>query len=263
MKLLLFLLLPLFLFANVHYSKIEPYESIILKSSVSALVIDVNLDFEGSMVEDERIIYLDDTLDKINLDASLKSIELLQKMLNINHRISKSFKGTVERQEGYYKRISKLNTASKTQKDNAYSSFIAAKTQYLNTDEKIVNLEKQILEIKYKVAQLKDSILKKSIILKDKYLSKLIVKKGDFVNFGSPLAQIEDLSRAKLVLFLDSEELKNIKEKSIYLDGKKTNYKIAKIWKVADEKFISSYRAEIYISAPKKYFSKLMKVEIK
>jgi hypothetical protein len=32
---------------------------------------------------------------------------------------------------------------------------------------------------------------------------------------------------------------------------------------VADEKFISSYRAEIYIPAPEGSFSKLVKVEIK
>jgi len=263
MKIFLLLFMPLFIFAKVHYAKVEPYESVVLKSAVSALVIEVDLEAEGTMVDVKRVIHLDDVLDKSNLEDTKKSVGLLEKMLGINQEIASSLSGTVKRQEGYFGRISKLSTASKTQKDNAYSSFTSAKTQYLSTQEKIVSLQKQILDMKYKVAQLEDSIHKKSVVLDNKYLYKLMVRKGDFVNPGSALAQIEDASRAKLVLFLEPEELDKVEEKVVYLDGKKTEYKVNKVWRVADEKFISSYRAEIYIPAPKNSFSKLMKVEIK
>lgn len=263
MKIFLLLFTPLFIFAKVHYAKVEPYESVVLKSAVSGLVTEVDLDAEGSMVTSKRVIHLDDNLDKINLEDAKKSIKLLEKMLGINQEIATSLNGTVKRQESYYSRISRLSTASKTQKDNAYSSFTSAKTQYLSTSEKIVSLEKQILDMKYKVAQLKDSISKKSVVLENKYLYKLIVRKGDFVAPGSPLAQVEDASKAKLVLFLEPEELEDIEQKIVYIDGKKTEYKVNKVWRVADEKFISSYRAEIYIPAPKNSFSKLVKVEIK
>jgi len=117
--------------------------------------------------------------------------------------------------------------------------------------------------MKYKIAQLEDNIAKKSIILLNKYLYKLMVRKGDFVNSGSALAQIQNISRAKLVLYLEPEELDQIEQKVVYLDGKKTGYLINKVWRVADEKFISSYRAEIYIPTPENSFSKLVKVEIK
>ena len=80
---------------------------------------------------------------------------------------------------------------------------------------------------------------------------------------GMALAQIKDLSRAKLTLFLEDDELQSIKNKKIYINGKPTNYKIDKIWSVADDKFISSYRAEIIIPKPKYKFSKLLKVELK
>ena len=159
--------------------------------------------------------------------------------------------------------MSKLVTASKTQKDNAYSAFTSIKTQYLTTKEKIVSLKKQILDTKYKVAQLEDILIKKSIIPENKYLYKLMVREGDYVAPGTALAQIQDASKAKLVLFLEPEELKGIKEKTIYIDSKRTNYKVGKVWRVADEKFISSYRAEIYIPAPKNEFSKLLKIEVK
>ncbi len=235
MKILLVLFTPLFIFAKVHYAKVEPYESVVLKSAVSALVIDVDLDAEGMMVEGKRVVYLDDNLDKINLKISKENLLILHE--------------TLKRQESYFQRIDKLKTASTTQKDNAFYTFSTAKTQYL--------------DMKYKIAQLEDSIEKKSIVLHDKYLNEIIVREGDYVAPGSPLASVIDANRAKLVLFLEPDELENIEQKTVYLNSKKTEYKVDKVWRVADEKFISSYRAEIYIAAPEGSFSKLMKVEIK
>ncbi len=235
MKLFLLLLSPLLLFAKVHYAKVEPFESVILKSAVSALVMDVDLEAEGSVVDQKRVIYLDDRLDKINLKTSNENLLIIHE--------------TLKRQESYFQRIDKLKTTSTAQKDNAFFSFASSKTQYL--------------DMQYKVAQLEDSISKKSIVLNNKYLYKLMVRKGDFVNPGTALAEVQDATKAKLVLFLEPEELEKIDEKSVYLNGEKTEYKVNKVWKVADEKFISSYRAEIYMPAPSGAFSKLMKVEIK
>ena len=235
MKIFLLLLTPLFLFAKVHYAKVEPYESVTLKSAVSALVMDVDLDAEGSIVDQKRVVYLDDRLDKINLKISKEKLLTLRE--------------TLKRQESYFQRINKLKTASETQKDNAFYSFSSAKTQYL--------------DLEYKIAQLEDSIEKKSIVPENMYLYEIMVRKGDYVAPGSPLATVVDANRAKLVLFLEPSELENIGQKSVFLNGEKTDYKVDKVWRVADEKFISSYRAEIYITAPQGSFSKLMKVEIK
>jgi len=263
LKMILILLIPLSIFAKVHYAKVEPYESVMLKSSVSGLVTRVDLSLEGTMVDSKKVIQIDDALDKLNLKSSNKSVKLLEEMLKINKEIEKSLKKSSNKQQNHFKRISRLSTSSKAQKDSAFNAFVSAKTKYLSTREKIVNLEKQILDIRYKIAQLKDSINKKSISLENKYLYKLMVSKGDFVNPGSSLAQIKNANRAKLTLFLESEEIKDIEEKIVYIDGEKTDYKVNKVWRIADEKFISSYRAEIYIPAPKRSFSKLIKVEIK
>lgn len=235
MKLFLLLLTPLFVWAKVHYAKLEPYESVTLKSAVSALVMDVDLDAEGSVVDQKRVIYLDDRLDKISLKTSKANLLILRE--------------TLKRKESYFHRIDKLKTASAAQKDEAFYSFASAKTQYM--------------DMEYKIAQLEDSIEKKSIVLHRKYLYEIMVRKGDYVTPGSPLAKVVDASRAKLVLYLDAEELEGIEEKSVYLDGKKSELKVDKVWRVADEKFISSYRAEIYLDAPEGSFSKLIKVELK
>ncbi|MDM5264312.1 hypothetical protein PF327_08905 [Sulfurovum sp. XTW-4] len=235
MKAFLLLLTPLVIFAKVHYAKVEPYESVTLKSAVSALVMDVDLEAEGSVVDQKRVIYLDDYLDKVNLKTSKENLLILHE--------------TLKRKESYFHRIDKLKTTSAAQKDDAFYSFAAAKTQYL--------------DMQYKIAQLEDSIEKKSIVLKNMYLYEIMVRKGDYVTPGSPLAKVVDASRAKLVLFLEPEELDKIEQKTVYLNGEKTVYKVDKVWSVADEKFISSYRAEIYIPAPEGSFSELLKVEIK
>lgn len=262
-KIFLLLLSPLLMFAKVHYAKVEPYSSVTLKSAVSGQVIEVDLDAEGTMVDANRVVHIDDVLDKVNLKDSRTSKVLLEKMLELNKNIAKGLRRNVQRKESYYQRLSKLSTASKTQKDNAYAAFISTKTQYLNTKEKIISLEKQILDMAYKIAQLEDTVAKKSIFLEHKYLYQLLVRVGDFVAPGSALAKVQDASRAKLVLFLEADEIADIADKSVYVDDEKTAYKVDKIWKTADEKFISSYRVEIYLPAPKGSFSKLMKVEIK
>ena len=97
MKILVLLLAPLFIFAQVHYAKVEPYESVVLKSAVSGLVTEVDLSSEGRMVASKRVIHLDDALDIANLEDAKKSVVLLKKMLDINEEIAGSLSGTVKR----------------------------------------------------------------------------------------------------------------------------------------------------------------------
>ena len=263
MKILFLLLTPLLLFSKVHYAKVEPFENITLKAAVSAQVINTQLALEGTNVQSATIIQLDNKLDKIKLNSSQASLKLVNSMLKINQNILLALGSSLERQKSYYNRISNIASASKTQKDNAFYGYTNAKTQYFSTKEKIDSLKKQRLDLKYEIARLKDSIAKKSINVNHKFIYKLLVNKGDFVNMGTPLAQLKDLSAAKLVLFLETDELKNITNKTIYINDKASDYKISKIWKVSDEKFISSYRTEIIIKNPKESFSELLKVEFK
>ncbi len=263
MRYILLLLTPLLLFSKVHYAKVEPLESITLKSAVSAQVLEAKIDLEGRRVKAKTIIKLDDKLDKIKLSSSRASLKLIESMIATNRKILLALKESLKKQEEYYSRISNIVSASKTQKDKAFYSFTNAKTQYFSTKEKIDSLKKQKLDLEFEIARLKDSISKKTITIHNKFLDKLLVHKGDFVNMGTPLAELKDLTSAKLVLFLEADELKDIRRKTIYIDDKATEYKISKIWSVADKKYISSYRTEIILKNPKESFSKLLKVELK
>ena len=256
-------MLPIVALAKVHYAKVEPYQRITIASAVSGLVIEADLDYEGRKIDDKRVVHIDDKLDIINLQDTKDSIKLIQDMIDINSDIAKTLSQSLNRQKGYYERLSQLSTASKTQKDNAFVAYSGAKTQYLGIKEKILSLKKQLLDLNLQKERLQDSIDKKSIILHNKYLYKLLVRKGDFVTPAKPIAIVDDISKSKLILYLDSDELADIQSKDIYLDDKKSNYKITKIWDVSDDKFISSYKVEIDIDAPKGRFSKLVKVEFK
>lgn len=263
MRYLFLLLAPLLLFSKVHYAKVEPFENITLKAAVSAQVQNTQLSLEGTNVQSATIIQLDDKLDKIKLNSNRASLKLVESMLKTNQNILAALGSSLKRQKAYYNRISNISSASKTQKDNAFYGYTNAKTQYFSTKEKIDSLKKQRLDLNYESARLEDSIAKKNIRVKNKFIYKLLVNKGDFVNMGTPLVQLKDLTAAKLVLFLETAELENIQNKTIYINDKASKYTISKIWKVADEKFISSYRTEITIKNPKEHFSKLLKVEFK
>jgi len=263
MRYLFLLLIPMMIFSKVHYAKVEPYENIILKSAVSAQVIEVRRELEGKIVESDMIIQLDSQLNERELESNRNSLELIDTMISTNQTILESIQESLSRQENHYYTISSLGSIPKTKKDSAFYSYISSKTQYFSTQEKIENLNKQQIDIRYNIQKLEDQISKKSIFVNNKFIYKLLVNEGDFVNMGTALAQLKDLTRAKLVLFLTEKELKNIALKTIYINGEKTDYQISKQWRVADEKFISAYRTEIIIDNPKYRFSKLVKVEFK
>jgi multidrug efflux pump subunit AcrA (membrane-fusion protein) len=263
-RILLTLSFPLMLCANVYYAKVEPFLTTTVKSAVSGEVLDVALEQEGKMLDDNRtIVWIDDRLDKVNLTSTKARLKILQSRLLVNQESLEKLLESKKRQKRYYQRLSKLSTSSQTQKDNAYGGYVSKETQYLNTKEKILTLQQQQLDLEDRQAQLEDQIAKKQLHSTHRYLYKLMVHKGDFVAPGTPLAVVQDLSRAKLVLFLEPEVVERLSASTLYLNGKKSDYRVNKVWQVSDEKYLSSYRAEIYIDAKAFPFSRLIQVEIK
>jgi len=262
-RVILALILPTLLFSKIHYAKVEPYETYTIKSAVAGEVKVAKIELEGKVVKNSLIVQLDDKLDRVDLKISREKLKILDNMLEINRDTLLSLNESLNREEEYYLRVENLSTIPKSKRDSAFYSYINTKTKYLSTKEKIENLKQEKLNLKYKIDTLIDRIEKKRVGIKNRFLYKLLVHKRDFVNIGTPIATLNNLTKAKLTLFLEEDELKDIKSKSIYIDGKKTNYKFSKIWKVTDEKFISSYRAEIIIKNPKYKFSTLLKVELK
>ena len=96
----------------------------------------------------------------------------------------------------------------------------------------------------------------------NRYIYNIAVEVGDYVNPGVLLYTVMDLSKAKVEIFIPIDDIKNISNKSIYIDGTKTDLKISKLYTVADTTHISSYKCEIIIPNPTQ-FSSLVKVEFR
>lgn len=222
-------------FSNSYYSKVEPIDNYNVKSSVSGKVIFTNDKLESSYIKNNAtIIKIDSYTDEVDLNNSQKRLKILKKIRDIDEDTLKSF--------------NKVSSKSKFDKD----------LQKI----KILNIKSSITELETKIEKLKDTIKKKNLVEKDRYLYNISVKVGDFVNPSSLLYTTSDISNGKLTIFISKENIKDIKNKKIYLDDKETDFKISKLYKIADKKHISSYKCEIIVPAPD-IFSKLMKIEFK
>ena len=237
------------IFANEYYSKAKPIWSYKISSEVSGKVIYSDDFSEGKFGTNIPIIKIFDTLDRLDLNSTYIEYANLKEMVSITTKLYKI-------DEKAYNKIKKLSTYSQTQKDAKLMKMLSSKTTFLNQK---TNLAKLNLKIK----TLEDRIDKKNIKVDSRYyVYKIYPHVGDFINFGSPLIEIQDLSKARLTIFVTKDDLEAIEDKIIYLDGEKTDYKVDKVIKVADSINISSYKVEIIIKKPK-LFSQLVKIEFR
>ncbi len=257
------LLLTFELFAGVYYAKVEPVESYTIKSAASGKVMNAYEDAEGQVSKGGVIVQLDDLLNKEDLKNSKLKLRTLKEMLKITLKNLENAKKIAKIREKNYEKIKKMKTKSRVEKDNELVNMINSENQVLSLMSSAESLKSQINDQNYKIASLEDLIAKKRITIPKGFLIyKLYIKDGDYVNVGTPVADVEDISKAKLTIFVSKEDYDLAKNGVIYLDGKKTSYKVNKLWDVADTQNISSYKAEIVIKAPK-VFSKLVKIELK
>ncbi len=151
MKKLLLILSPIFIFAKVHYAKLEPYETITLKSAISGQVTKSDISLEGEIIKNRVVIKLDSKLDSIKLSSDKKALEIIKNMLSINSNNLSATLESLNRRENYYNRVQNIKTISKTKKDNAFYNFINTKQKYLSIKEKIESLKKEKLELIYDI----------------------------------------------------------------------------------------------------------------
>ncbi len=222
------------LFAYEFYAKLEPVNSYAIKSSVSGKVLFVNDEIEGKEANNSKIIEIDSYVDRIDLKQSKIKLKAISEMLEI--------------EEKNYNRMLKVSSKSGFEKDSQKLKAINYRTTKADIEVKIANLE--------------DSIKNKLLKEKNRYIYNIAVEEGDYVNPGTLLYEAKDLSKGKLEIYVPIDDIETIKSKDIYIDGKKSDLKLNKIYEVADSKHISSYKVEIVIPSPK-VFSRLVKIEFK
>ena len=203
--------------ASEFYAKLEPINSYLVKSAVSGKVIYTNHKIEGLKANNTKIIEIDSYVDKIDLKQSINKLKLINDMIKIENK--------------NYTRLKKVSSKSGFEKDNQ--------------KVKVLNLETTKADVLVKIANLKNNIKNKKLMEKNNYIFDIAVKASDYVNPGTLLYEAKDLSKGKLEIYIPISHVSDIKNKVIYIDGKKTTLKIDKIFNIADSKHISSYKAKI------------------
>ncbi len=263
MKVLIILFLMFSLsFSKVYYSKVEPYEIRDISSNVSGLVLFIDEDKIGEKLTNKAYIRIDSELDSKELLSIKEKLEYLKETLKVNNNVLVNLEKSLSRKRENYKRIEDLKFKSVVEKDREFHDLISSENLYLSTQKEIQNLKIQITDLKLRQAHLQRSVDDKYVNNKGFVLYEILVKVGQVVGVSTPLAKVADTSRAKLTIYLDESDVNNVKNKVVYIDGKKTSYKVSRTLNIADGKNISKYMAQIIIKSPK-LFSKLATIELK
>ena len=241
-KLILFLAVVLF----GYEAKVEPFDTYVIKASVGGEVIKTNKNLEAKNLKNALIVKLDD---KVEI-ADLKNI---QNQIDILKREIKNQQEIVKRKKAIYLRYKKLSSKSVEQKNVKFYDYMASFNQLLNLKSNLSNLNDQKVKIK--------DLLNKKNIKFSGYLYEITVSKGDYVAPGVKIALGYNISKEKIDIFIPIDKINSIKNKVIYINGKKSGFKIYKIWNMTDTKYITSYKVELVGKGLK--LGNIVKVEFK
>ncbi|MGP1450029.1 MAG: hypothetical protein ACTTJS_02725 [Wolinella sp.] len=246
---ILLLQYPLNADSRVFYAKLEPIETYEIKAATSGQVLSAKKELEGKFIRDNSlIVQLDDRLDRELLALDKNALKNLRAREESQREIASIKDETAQN-------IESLKTKSRIQKESERINALNARISHLQTLEQIDSLRSSI-------ATRADTIEKKSISVENRYIYKINVNVGEYVTAGTSIASVMDVSSAKVVFFISKDEAENISKKSIYINGKKSDAKISKLYKVADSEHISEYRIEAILPSVG-IFSQLIKIELK
>jgi hypothetical protein len=228
-----------FLFAKEYMTQINPNEKIQIKSQTMGVIKYVNKKLESNFVKENQVLLKINSLDEeIELKKETNSLTLQKEIVKIK-----------EQNYNAKKRIKQLSLYDK---NNEKLSFLESKKELVLKEQ---NIKKLLNEISKKVFN-----------IENKYVNTIFIKKDEYVNIGDKLFDMYDISNLKITLYLTSKEIKGLKEKSVFIDGVKSDFKVNKINKIKDEVKVSRYKVEFIKrneNVDNYFFNKIVKVEIK
>lgn len=229
-KTILLLLFPVLIFAQTYMAKIEPYEEFTLYSQTSGKIIKLDKKDETKIVT-KLLIKLDDSLEQTQLKLYENQLSLYMEKLKI---LEKS-----------YKRFIQIKGKSQADKEDKYYELLELKIS--------------IDSLKLSISELKDTITKKALFIKDLYIKEFKVDLGDYITAGTELATAYDLSRSKIVVYVSSDDYRDIENKKVLINDKEGVARIEKIDKTIDETYVSAHKITLVIQSNN--FGEVVKVE--
>lgn len=237
-KIIFAILLTTFMEANSYMAQVEPYEKVLVLSEINGLVTKVNRDFEYNYSAKKRVIVkVEKRVEEIELKGLKSSLKFAKKAYALK--------------EDNFSRKNKVRQISQYEKDLEKSSLYEIQS-------KMEELQKSIDLLEYKLG-------KKTFFLEQKYVGKIYVREGNYVDVGSKIMDVFDVSKEKIELYVRAKEIEGIQSKSIFINGKKSEYKIEKVSQVRDGVNLSSFLVRIVKKnfKPKRYFGTVVKVEFR
>ncbi|GAB6044975.1 hypothetical protein JCM11957_05730 [Caminibacter profundus] len=226
-------------------ARVEPFDVFLIKSSVAGSVTAIKKEVEAKEYKG-IIVKIDDKQEQIELKNLKTQAKFLKEEIKNQELI-------VKRKYDTYKRYEELKTKSLDEKNIKFYDYISAKNQ-------LINLKTQLNNTLSSIEKLKDTINKKNIIVNG-YINKILVNKGDYIAPGTPIVEVDDIKKQKLVIYVPIDEIENIKNKKIYINNKPSNFRVYKVWVVPDSKYITSYKVELIGSGLK--LGEIVKVSFK
>ena len=226
-------------------AKVLPFDEFDVKSAVSGKVVYSNKNLEANNVKNKTVVKLDDISEKIDKQNLQNQIKLLKEEIKNQEEL-------VKRKKDTYLRYKNLKTKSQLDKDMKYYD-------YLNASNQLINLKSQLDNSTAKLAKI-DDILNKKDIKANGYVYKIYVDKGDYVTPGRLVAKVYDINKEKLYIYVPINEIDSVK-REVFINGKKSNFKVFKVWNVPDDTYITSYKVELVGKGLK--LGEVVKVEFK
>jgi len=231
-QLVLMTLLFSSLLAKVYMGKIEPIQSYNIFSQTSGEIIFIDTDKEHSVVNG-TLLKIDASIEKIQQDAYLKQ--------------QKNYKRQMKIKYNEYKKVKNMTAINQVDKDALRIS--------------ILDLEYKLSDLELKLSELKNTLKHKAITVENLYLRQFFVNKHDYVTVGQKVAELSDISKAKIVIYVHKDDMHSLRTKKIHINAEPTQAKIIKIARTPDDTYVSSYKIELQLKSDK--FGEIVKIEFK
>lgn len=227
------------LLAKEYMAQIKPYEMYEIKSQTSGVVKFVNKDLESKYIKNKELLVKIDTKDEEIELAKQKSSYSIQKEI-------------VKIKEQNYKAKNRIKQLSLYDKNNEKLSFLESKKELTTTTQTIKKLQ--------------NDMDKKIFDIQNRYVNTIFVQKDEYINIGDKLFNSYDISKLKITLFLSKNEIDTLESKALYINSKKSDFKVYKVHKIKDENKISRYKVVFTKTNENKnnyFFDKVVKAELK
>ncbi|KIM11837.1 MAG: hypothetical protein KU37_02985 [Sulfuricurvum sp. PC08-66] len=220
------------LLAKSYMGQIEPIQSYNLFAQASGEIVALDTDIEHTLYTG-TLLNIDATLEKARLARYQEQLALYQSQYALR--------------QAMYKKAKDIAGKSQTEKDVLELSMLDAAYKVSAT--------------KLQIEELKETLSHKTITVTNRYIKSFFVNLHDYVNVGTKVAQIYDISKAKIILYLHKSDMENLSAKTIWINDQESNATIAKIDTTTDAVYVSSHKVEIHLDSSA--FGEVVKVEFR